>query len=63
MSHRDTSVAIKQAINPALNVTQGHKQWLSNKPLINPYHVLRYDINPSVSTGVQLLYTVIKAEF
>ena len=27
MSHRDTSVAIKQAINRALNVTQGrHKR-------------------------------------
>ena len=26
MSHRDTSVAIKQAINQALNATQGHKQ-------------------------------------
>ena len=25
MSHRDTSIAIKQVINRALNVTQGHK--------------------------------------
>ena len=25
MSHRDTSVAIKQAITQALNATQGHK--------------------------------------
>ena len=26
MSHRDTRVAIKQAINQALNVTKGHKR-------------------------------------
>ena len=39
MPHWDTSVAIKQAINGALNVTQGHKQWLSNKPVIYLYQV------------------------
>ena len=26
MSHRDTSIAIRQAITSALNVTQGHKR-------------------------------------
>ena len=26
MPHRDTSIAIKQAINRALNVTQGHQR-------------------------------------
>ena len=61
MLYRDTSVAIKQAISQALNAT-GAQAVLSNKPLIDLYHILRYDLNQYVSTSVQLLYTVIKAE-
>ena len=62
MPHRDTSNAIKQAITQALNATQGHKHWLSIKPLINLYNlypILGWDLNPHFSTGVHLLYTVI----
>ena len=39
MPHRDTSVAIIQAINRALNFTQGHKHWLLIQPLIDLYPV------------------------
>ena len=33
MPQRDTRVAIKQAINPALNATQGHKRIAINQTL------------------------------
>ena len=32
MPHRDTSMDIKQAINQALNVTQGHKHVYQTSP-------------------------------
>jgi len=65
MPHRDSSVAIKQAITQAVNATQGHK--LSDQTryytgykcqALNrslPY-AARYDLNPHILTG----YTVIK---
>ena len=42
MPRRDTSVAIKQTITSALNAKQGHKPWLSIKPLINLLLYLRF---------------------
>ena len=36
MPQRDTNVFIKQAINFALNATQGHKPSLSNKLYVDP---------------------------
>ena len=48
-------VAIKQAITQALNAIQGNKHWLSVKPFIDLYPILRQDLNLNISTGVQLL--------
>ena len=48
----------------ALNATKRHTYWLSIKPLIKLYPIYtELRSQPKFSMGVQLLYTVIKAEF
>ena len=63
MQLKDTSVGIRQAITLALNATQGHKQWLSIKLLIDLYPKRGMISTQILNGGVQLLYTVNKAEF
>ena len=50
MPHRDTSVAIKKAITLTLHATQGNKHWLSIKPLIDIYPIMRNDLMMNMKT-------------
>ena len=81
MPHRDTSVAIKQAITLTLNAIQGHKRSYQTSyyscykchtgtQALAIYQAFNQSLSNTevstqseYSTGVQLLYTVIKTEF